>query len=93
MFQVSEVPEVRSEGNPFADEDARGQVENLLTAFRSHMKINSDLPKKVTCSNYVSNMRHFLKDEAKKNPSWDPSNLLEMDQPGDRLPVLPSVDS
>lgn len=70
LFQVIEVPEVRDEGNPFADEDARGRVENLLTAFRSHMEINSDPPKKLTRSKYVSNMRRFLKDEAKKNPSF-----------------------
>ena len=93
LFQVIEVPEVRDEGNPFADEDARGRVENLLTAFRSHMEINSDPPKKLTRSKYVSNMRRFLKDEAKKNPSWDPSNFLEMDRPGDCLPVLPSAQS
>ena len=93
LFQVSEVPEAREEVSPFADEDARGRVENLLTAFRSHMEIESDPPKQLTRTKYVSSMRRFLKDEAKKCPSWDPSNLLEMDRPGDRIPKLPGVQS
>jgi len=57
------------------------------------MEINSHPPKKLTRTKYVSKMRRFLKDEAKKSPSWDPPNLLEMDRPGDRLPVPPSVES